>query len=278
MTGSSPPRSARPHVRAALLPTRRSTATRSPAASLGCSAIGISPISSRNRVPPCGLLEHALPVGRRAGERAAHVAEQLALHQVLGDRAAVHRDRGARRAAASGVQRARHHVLAGAGLALDQDGRVAGRDRARGSRRGGASRRLRRPARRTRSGPESLDERRLVAEVHAERRAADPHQRPRRDLGLAHAHAVDQRAVRAAAVADHDRLAAHRELAVEARHRAIVQDEIVGVGGADARDLAAPPWRARRARGRRPRRARPTRSGTARAGATRDVTSRAVTS
>ena len=51
----------------------------------------ISPTSSRKSVPPLGLLEQPAPVAVGAGERAAHVAEQLALDQVLGKRAGVDR-------------------------------------------------------------------------------------------------------------------------------------------------------------------------------------------
>ena len=64
----------------------------------------------------------------RAGEGAAHVAEQLALQQVLRDGAAVDGDErplGARRAA---VELARDQLLAGAGLAGDEHGDVGRRD------------------------------------------------------------------------------------------------------------------------------------------------------
>ena len=75
-----------------------------------------------------GRLELALLVRDRAGERALDVAEQLALEQVLGDRAAVDRDErlaGARRAV---VDLARDQLLAGAGLAGDQHRDVGRRD------------------------------------------------------------------------------------------------------------------------------------------------------
>ena len=42
--------------------------------------------------PAVGDLELAAPVGHRAGERAAHVAEELALDQLLGNGRAVHLD------------------------------------------------------------------------------------------------------------------------------------------------------------------------------------------
>jgi len=48
------------------------------------------------------------------------VSEELALGERLGDGGAVDRHEGTRGAAAEGVHGARHHLLAGAGLALDQ--------------------------------------------------------------------------------------------------------------------------------------------------------------
>ena len=66
------------------------------------------------------LLEDALVIGHRAGERAAHVAEQLGLEQRLGERAAVDRHERTARAPAVAVDRARDQLLAGAALARDQ--------------------------------------------------------------------------------------------------------------------------------------------------------------
>ena len=53
---------------------------------LGLQSPGMSPISSRNSVPPCASsnMPALLPVG--AGERAALVAEELVLEQRVGDR------------------------------------------------------------------------------------------------------------------------------------------------------------------------------------------------
>src|SRR5262249_24715535 len=73
-------------------------------------------------------LEEALARHDRAGERAFLVPEELALDEVLGDRAAVehhHRSLRARRQAVDGL---RHRLLTGAGLALDDDGGVGRRD------------------------------------------------------------------------------------------------------------------------------------------------------
>ncbi len=67
------------------------------------------------------LLEPADAVADRAGERAAHVAEQLRLEQRLGNRAAVDRDELAAPPRAVVVNRARHQLLARAGLAADEN-------------------------------------------------------------------------------------------------------------------------------------------------------------
>ena len=74
--------------------------------------------------PPVGALEVPLvqPIG--AGEAAALVAEQLAFDQVRGDGAAVHGQERFLAAAAQGVDGQGDHVLAGAGLAGDQDAGV----------------------------------------------------------------------------------------------------------------------------------------------------------
>jgi len=81
----------------------------------------MSPISSRNSVPPAAAVE-------RAGEGAALVAEQLALDQLARDGGHVDGDEGAGAAAAVIVQRAGDQLLAGAGFAVDHDGQVRGRE------------------------------------------------------------------------------------------------------------------------------------------------------
>ena len=68
-----------------------------------------------------------------AGEGAALVAEELALEQLARQRRAVDRDERLRAARTRGVDVARHQLLAGAALALEQDRRAARRD-ARGDR------------------------------------------------------------------------------------------------------------------------------------------------
>ncbi len=76
-----------------------------------------------------GHLELALAPVLRAGERALLVAEQLALEQALGQRAAVDRHDGKVPPRAGGVDRPRDELLAGAALAADQHGRVGPRHR-----------------------------------------------------------------------------------------------------------------------------------------------------
>ena len=71
-----------------------------------------------------GLLELADPAGDRARERTLLMAEQLGFEQVLGDGGTVHGDEGRPGAAAVLVEKARHHLLAGAALAGDQDAGV----------------------------------------------------------------------------------------------------------------------------------------------------------
>ena len=72
-----------------------------------------------------GELEQALPEAFRVGERPALVAVQLALEQRLGDRAAIELHERSAGPGALVVQVARHELLAGAGLAVDQHRRGA---------------------------------------------------------------------------------------------------------------------------------------------------------
>ena len=74
-----------------------------------------------------GGLEAAAPIADRAGEGALHVAEQLALDQLFGDRGAVDLDERPAAAAAEGVDAARDQLLAGAVLAVDQHAAVGRR-------------------------------------------------------------------------------------------------------------------------------------------------------
>ena len=73
-----------------------------------------------------GRLEPARLVLDRAGERAAHVPEQLALEQFFGERGAIDDDERLVLAGAPSMDLAGDDVFAGAALAREQDGRVAG--------------------------------------------------------------------------------------------------------------------------------------------------------
>ena len=75
-----------------------------------------------------GLLEAPLAPRDRAGERAALVAEELALEQPLGERRAVQADERLVRARRRGVDRLGDELLAGAALAGDEHARAAGAD------------------------------------------------------------------------------------------------------------------------------------------------------
>ena len=75
-----------------------------------------------------GKLEAAQPRGQRAGEGALFVSEQFAFQQVGGNGAAIHRHERMSRAARQFVNVARHHFLAGAGLAENQHVGIERRD------------------------------------------------------------------------------------------------------------------------------------------------------
>ena len=62
-------------------PTGRTLRSWSARRSFGCISSGSSPISSRKSVPPLGLDEEARALRLRVGERAARVAEELALEE-----------------------------------------------------------------------------------------------------------------------------------------------------------------------------------------------------
>ena len=78
-----------------------------------------------------GLFKLSRVRGVRAGEGAALVAEQNGLEHVLRDGRAVHSHERAAAARGNAVDEAREHFLAGAGLADDEHGAVAGGDAAR---------------------------------------------------------------------------------------------------------------------------------------------------
>jgi hypothetical protein len=74
-----------------------------------------------------GSLDHAELARHRAGERAALVAEQLALEQRLGNRGAIDHHHRTVEAPAVMAHRLRDQLLAGAGFAADQHGGVGRR-------------------------------------------------------------------------------------------------------------------------------------------------------
>ena len=73
-------------------------------------------------MPAVRLFEHARALGDCAGERAARVAEQLGLDQIVGQRRAVERAERPIAAWAPPMKRARHQLLAAAALSLNQHG------------------------------------------------------------------------------------------------------------------------------------------------------------
>ena len=72
-----------------------------------------------------GGLEPPRPVAGRAGERAAHVAEQLALQELAGEGGGVHRHERSAPARRLRVDDPGGHLLAGPALAGDEHGRLA---------------------------------------------------------------------------------------------------------------------------------------------------------
>src|SRR6185295_3315957 len=121
-----------------------------------------------------GVLERPPPQAIGAGERAALMAEELALDQLLRQRRAVDRDQRRFRAVTAAMQFARDQFLARPALAHDQD-----TARNRRNPRDGVPERPHRSA--------VADERRVAIEARAER-AQLGHQLPARDgvLDLLH--------------------------------------------------------------------------------------------
>ena len=177
---------------------------------------GSSPISSRKMVPPCGLLEQATLVARRAGEGAPLVPEELALEQPFGQRRAVDGDEGGRGAAALPVDPLGEACLADAGLAEQHHREAAPGDGVHepfetrhhaGVLFGGR--------RRVRGGPQHDDHR-----ADLDRRGGpDGHRR-----ACSNDHAIDARAVVAAQVLDGDRVT-HADERVSAGDRLVLDAE-----------------------------------------------------
>ena len=87
----------------------------------------MSPISSRNRVPPSACSNRPRRMGLGAGKGAAFVAKQLRLHQLARDSGHIESDEGVLGPRAVPVQGPRHQLLAGARLAVDQHRDVGSR-------------------------------------------------------------------------------------------------------------------------------------------------------
>ena len=127
-------------------------------------------ISSRKSVPPSASSKQPTRSALRVGERALHVAEQLALEDALGQPAGVDRARAACSRAASRVQPAGDDLLAGAVLAGDEHVRVR---RGRPARSAGAPA-ASRATRRSVGGSSCSREQRVLASSRWVRRSARP--------------------------------------------------------------------------------------------------------
>jgi hypothetical protein len=194
--------------------------------------------------PAVGRLEGSLPIGHRAGEGAAHVAEELALDQGGGDGRAVEDDQRAARAGALVVQPLGHQLLAGAGLALDQHGGVGGRHPlehrehpAHGH--AAADEPAEALARRQR------DLHHLGQHRQAQRALAEGDVRVGAGVGIAHREPVEEGAVAATGVEDADAILLEADGQVMAADRGVVELQVAVGRAADAHlgagqlDLAA---------------------------------------
>ena len=123
-------------------PTRRISLSSRTRSSFDWRSSGRSPISSRSRVPSCADLEEPGPVGGGAGEGASHVAEQLALEQLLGNGGAIDGGEVLLGPRAHPVDGAGQDFLAGPALAGDEHRGVVARRRGWRDRAGPASPRL----------------------------------------------------------------------------------------------------------------------------------------
>ena len=85
----------------------------------------MSPISSRNSVPPAAASNFPIFAGDRSGKGPLLVAEELALEKLRGDRRGVHGDEGPARPLAVVMNGPGDQFLARAALAVDQDRGVA---------------------------------------------------------------------------------------------------------------------------------------------------------
>ena len=192
-----------------------------------------------------GLLECADPALGGAGEGARLVAEQLGLDEVRRDRAAVDDDERAVGARARVVDGGGGAFLAGAGLALDEDGGVARGDLLELREHlahGGAV--ADQGAERGAVGVDDLGA--LGVDVDANVGVAEGEDGAAADGGVGERDAAHEGAVAAAEVAHADAVTGDGELTVEARDRGIVDHEVVASVGSDGAALSgAVPARAR---------------------------------
>jgi hypothetical protein len=172
-----------------------------------------------------GLLEAAEVLADRAGEAALLVAEQRRLDQLLGDRAAVEHDERLGLARRRVVHRARDHLLAGAGLAGDQHGQLAGRHLLElredlPHRRRAADDRVEAIALR------QLDLDDVLHRLELDRGVAEAEHRARPQEHLADAQVADVDAVARVQVAQPVAVVARGDLEVGPRHRLVGQHQV----------------------------------------------------
>ena len=181
-------------------------------------------------------LERALVTAIGAGERALFVAKELARDERGRERAAVDDDERATRARALIVERARDQLLARAGLADEEHGRVG---------LGGAADARHEPAHHRRA-PAQAGEVVVLVELDgdaasvadAELRVSDAQHGSRANDAALDPRAVEERAVGRAVIREEHAVVAALELEVVARDGGIGEHEVVAFGGADGESLA----------------------------------------
>ena len=171
--------------------------------------------------------ERTHAIARRAGERTAHVPEQVTLDQRVGRGAAVEHDEGTGRARRGLVKGARHQLLAGAALAQEQRRRGRARrpfeDREHLPHREGAAVQL----------AELVVLRRrdvhdLVGRHQLQERLADPERDPGRRDRLRDRDAIADGAVARPEIGDREAGRGRRDRAVPTRHERIGQHDVAG--------------------------------------------------
>ena len=174
-------------------------------------------------MPPCASSKRPMRFASRAGEGAALVAEQLGLDQRRRHRRAVEHDEALVRARRRQVDRLGQALLAGAGLAFEQDGQIGLRD---------ALEHAEQLAHRRRAAEHVAEaivarqrDRHLFAErLERERDLAGLDACARlRQVELAHAIAVDEGAVGRAEIAQQEAERRRLDLEVVARHGLVLQ-------------------------------------------------------